>query len=201
MATINSSAEHARGCGYRKPGGLYLVAGALSRPCGKLPIPLTVCPCCGSGIKPARGWTWIESKLVKDAPCSLVDCVGCYPFDGKVEIFGLIWIGTKFYPTAQSFSKEAAAMGVSRRIKSIPREFKLGETWVLLAHRYAIPAKSKDESDIPGIFTAFKPTRIEYVIREDDSDEKLESLEKRGITLVNVFPIHEQKEIKTFKNE
>ena len=35
--------EGKRGCGYRKVKGVYLVAPALSRPCGRLPTPLTVC--------------------------------------------------------------------------------------------------------------------------------------------------------------
>ena len=56
-----------RGCGLRKPGGLYLVAGAPNAPCGKLPLELTVCPCCGQGIKFARGWTWVDAdRLFKD---------------------------------------------------------------------------------------------------------------------------------------
>lgn len=32
--------EYKRGCGYRKPGGLYLTAKGVQRPCGKLPIVL-----------------------------------------------------------------------------------------------------------------------------------------------------------------
>lgn len=36
--------ETKRGCGYRKIGGLYLVAGNLSEPCDRLPWPLHVYP-------------------------------------------------------------------------------------------------------------------------------------------------------------
>ena len=58
--------ESERGCGFRKKGGLYLVSEGLAAPCGKLPIPLTVCPVCGQGIKPSRGWTWINGKKLVD---------------------------------------------------------------------------------------------------------------------------------------
>ena len=58
--------EAKRGCGYRKVGGLYLVSDGLGIPCDRLPITLEVCPCCGAGIKPARGWTWVDvPTLVK----------------------------------------------------------------------------------------------------------------------------------------
>jgi hypothetical protein len=79
MAMINSQIEHKRGCGYRKPGGMYLVSLGIGRDCGKLPIPLTVCPCCGAGIKFSRGFTWISDEIIKNAPCSILGCNGCYP--------------------------------------------------------------------------------------------------------------------------
>ena len=82
MATIHKRVEGKRGCGFRKPGGLYMVS-AVSAPCGKLPTPLDICP-----------------------------------------------------------------------------------TW--------------------GIFHAFKPSAIEYVVHGGESADELERLEKRGITLVDV---------------
>lgn len=180
------------------------MAGSIGEPCGKLPIPLTVCPCCHAGIKPARGWTWVDYELIREAPCSIEGCKGCYPFDGSVQRFGLLWIGEKFYPTPESFKKECAAMGISRRISAIPKDFKLGETWVLVAHRKAIrydtiewagPEPVDETKWTSGIFQAFKPTAIEYVVKEGDTEEKLEFLEKRGITLVRVHPKTEQTKI------
>ena len=57
--------EGVRGCGWRKPGGLYLVSGNLSEPCPRLPVETAVCPTCGEGIKPARGFTWVDGgKLI-----------------------------------------------------------------------------------------------------------------------------------------
>ena len=48
---------------------------------------------------------------------------------------GLLWIGEQFYPTPGEFTREAEELGISRRISAVPRDFKLGETWVLFAHR------------------------------------------------------------------
>ena len=134
-----------RGCGYRKPGGLYLVSPAGGMPCCKLPFILTVCPCCGAGIKPARGWTWIDADaLFSTKPCTAPDAPakfftgGSCPLSLKIGKAGLIWVGEKFYPTAEDFMKEAQAQGISRRVSAIPKGFKLSETWVLLAHRLAV---------------------------------------------------------------
>lgn len=63
MASVRTSVEGARGCGYRKAGGIYLCSGELSEPCPKLPVEMHTCPTCSSGIKPARGFTLV--KVVK----------------------------------------------------------------------------------------------------------------------------------------
>jgi len=55
--------ESKRGCGWRKPGGLYLMADGPAELCGKLPIPLEICPSCGGGIKLSRGWTWVRGNI------------------------------------------------------------------------------------------------------------------------------------------
>jgi len=111
---------------------------------------------------------------------------------------GLLWVGEKFYSTPDDFSKEATHMGISRRISMIPKGFKLGETWIALAHRRAIPTIPLEKNETPGwkpgIFHIFKPSRIEYVVKDGDDEEKLEKLEKRGFTLVKVE--REQMEMK-----
>lgn len=281
---IRTSIEQKRGCGHRHQGGLYLVSGGLFDACHKLPIPLTVCPCCHAGVKPSRGWTWVGYQLIKDAPCSKPGCTGCHPFDGSIQKFGLLWIGEKFYKHPYDFNKEALGQGISRRIANVPKDFVLGETWVLLAHRKGIREASdilllkKDDFE-PGpeegiekdlyahadedgffavaitkktrgikkygdviaerltqatgisftrdsisqhvfhadknalnkmiwekdmfnytkaIFCVFKPTAIEYVVKDDDTEEYLESLEKRGISLVKVIKEEDaQLELKT----
>lgn len=204
--------EPKRGCGHRKQGGLYLVSGGKMVACDRLPMEMTVCSCCGAGIKQARGWTWIEPynlfegdhdpeiffsddeepRYYNKCTCSMA-CPVCFPannfkredddgswvFDGKA---GLIWIGEKHYKTPYDFQKEGAEMGISRRINSIPKGFEIGKTWVFLAHPKAImkmePKDPAEESTIveeeevfyPAIFTAYRPTKIEKLVKQSDYD-------------------------------
>jgi hypothetical protein len=110
--------------------------------------------------------------------------------------WGLLWVGSKFYPSTSDFNTEAREMGISRRITMVPRGFRIGETWVALAHRKASVnlTSPNDFGEVGGIFHIFCPQRIEYVVKEFDPKDKLERLEKRGITLVRV--IREQTEMK-----
>jgi len=208
---ITTSVEDKRGCGYRKPGGLYLMGGYPADSCHRLPLELHVCPTCSQGIKPARGWTWVDAVKIFLPACGFdtyanpnsmhcLHCVVCNPSllvpqkefaDGPPEHFGmsgLIWVGEKFYPTPETFVDEANTMGVSRRIKAIPNGFVLGETWVFFAHRYAIEDEDNPaiEKRHPGIFEAFMPTSIDYVVKGDETDDDLERMEQRGISLVKV---------------
>jgi hypothetical protein len=230
--SIRVSVEGERGCGRRKPGGLYLVSGQLSEPCPLLPIPLDRCPHCGQGIGPARGWTWITPGVLVPAqkhgssdhndacPFGTESPFAQYGGDGHVNFAntghrmgdraGLIWIGEKFYPTPEAFMAEAAAMGVSRRVKAVPRGFEVGRDWVILAHRKAVPVRVIDKATAismspipggvglnasideehpeftPGIITAFKPTAIEYVVKGNETEEEIAALEERGIQPVEV---------------
>jgi hypothetical protein len=212
---IETRIEGRRGCGFRKPGGIYLVGPATGYPCCKLPFPLTVCPCCNQGIKPARSWTWVDvdkllfpienpqSAFIHNDHCNM-NCPLSRPGIGKA---GLLWIGGSFYKTPGEFLSEANEMGISRRIPSVPKEFVVGETWVLLAHRECIyegpttkewvgewkdtgqPTPNAHKNDwIPGIFSVFKPTAVEYVVKGGETQEELEALVKRGLTPVNVNP-------------
>ena len=45
--------------------------------------------------------------------------------------------------------REASKMGVSRRITAVPRDFVVGETWVLLGHRKAIEKACSECGDLP----------------------------------------------------
>lgn len=180
--TVETSIEGARGCGYRKPGasgvGIYLMGGQYFAPCGRLPYPLHVCPVCGEGIKPARGWTWIEpinlfvandeNGWPKTLPCHAQHCESCW-FGGKLpDRAGLLWIGEAFYRNPHAFMREAAMMGVSRKVSAIPRDFVLGETVVYLAHRRAIADTEANLLPSPGVFTAFVPTRVDLVVDSED---------------------------------
>jgi hypothetical protein len=215
---IHVRTEQARGCGFRKPGGLYLVTDGPGVPCALMPLELHVCTACGRGVKPSRGWTWIEPAGVfgealhehGEPTCPLSSPTGLGPRAG------LLWVGAKFYRTPGEFTDEARRMGISRRISTVPRGFTLGQ-WVLLAHRAALECEScygtgDDDGEAvgnprarcrpchgvggeQGVFHVFRPQRIEYVVRESDTEKKLAHLERRGITLVKVLRGFEQLEI------
>lgn len=204
MATIHTSQEGARGCGYRKGGGLYLVSGALSEPCPKLPVEMHTCPTCGAGVKQSRGFTWITPDPLLDpgphgskkheSVCPLGTAIDWS--DGKRA--GLIWIGEKFYATPDEFMREAGAMGVSRRISTVPRELVIGETWIALAHPKAIYHPEDDQDPLdpsqayrPGVFTFFRPEAIEYIVKGTETEEELDRLEERGFKLVRVVRLGE----------
>ncbi len=183
------SVEAIRGCGYRKVGGLYLCGGGAGMDCDRLPYELEVCPTCGAGVKFSRGFTWLDwGKYAGDHEnCNdhrLPRCVVCEPI-AEEQPYGLLWVGESFY-TPEAFIKEALQMGVSRRIAAIPRNLKLGETWVLFASIKAC-GERKDEDGktvgIPGVFYAFRPQRLELLIWESGAtEEKLAELEKKHIT-------------------
>lgn len=180
--TIRTVTDHERGCGWRKEGGLYMMGGEIMIPRSCLPVKLDVCPVCHHGIKPTRGWTWVQPKGLME-PCKNPMCV----LSALPERAGLLWVGEKFYPTPHDFLVEAAQQGISRRITAIPKDFKVGETLVLFAHRKVVMEPLTGGSIYkPGIFSAFIPNRVEYVVKKGDSTEKLESLEKRGVQLVEV---------------
>lgn len=234
------SVEKARGCGYRKIGGIYMVSGAFSATCDRLPLELSVCPCCGQGIKQSLGFTWVDpNKLFGGnhnsggaySHCACPSsCAVCNPvlFGEKA---GLMWVGKKFYKTTADFLKESAEMGISKRIRAVPRDFKVGETWLLLAHPEAVKkdvirlVDVKDEElreemiqngeteravYAPGIFAAFRPERVEMLIQESKATvEELEALKKRGITPIivpdndpdHVGSVHDSKKKKKAREE
>ncbi len=192
---VQTIREGARGCGYKQEGGIYLVSEGIGDVCCKLPIKLDVCPTCGHGIKPSRGWTWIDvAELIKDK----VDrrdheCDACPLGDKNIlkddqhgthwARVGLLWIGGSFY-TPRSWYDETQRMGASRRIPAIPKDFVLGETLVCVAHR----EHKKDAlgKGVPAIFHIFKPTAIQYVVKPRDGQKKLKRMIKRGITPVRI---------------
>ena len=176
--------EPERLCGYRKP-GLYMISDGIGTPCGKLPLPLEKCPTGSGGIKFARGWTWIgPQELFTTSECGrIADCVAC-PAAYPPTRAGLLWVGKAAYNTPSAFTREALELGVSRRIPAVPRGFEVGETWVFVAHVEAV--RNGQEEAKPGIFHAFMPSRIEYVTTGSETEEELNALEKRGLSLVKL---------------
>lgn len=194
--------ERKRGCGWRKTGGMYMVSGAESQHCEGLPVRLDVCPTCGEGIKPSRGWTWVDGRklMVNKRACDTNLCDLCPLGIGNLDNeefgkVGLLWVGVKFYPSPHHFEQEAEALGISRRIAAVPNDFVLGETWVMLAHRNAIVDYHQQNGAIPefvpGVFTFFKPSAVEVVVDGTESDEEIERYLERGLTPVLVEKVEE----------
>jgi hypothetical protein len=209
---IDVRIEGVRGCGTRKKGGTYIVSGAPAGTCGKLPVPLdrlNVCPHCGKplpkdfgGLKPSRAPKMImEPELLwRDIPCEGAGekCLNC-PLSNAYETGPavLIWVGEQFYPKPEDFIRESREMGISRRIPAVPKDFVLGETFVLLAHTKACPRPVDREENgqiamiprfeyDPGVFSIFRPTAIERIVDGTESSEEIEALLKRGITPVYI---------------
>lgn len=198
--------EPKRGCGYRKVGGIYLVAGSGGYPCHRLPVNLPICPVCGCGVKFARGWTWITpsdlfgfcpdlgNQSSGQHPCHQERCLVCMPPDGK---HGLLWIGNQFY-TPEEFIAEASVQGISRRISAVPRGFELGKTVVYLAHVKAGRAIDTEdhrqtslfeqEVAVPAVFYVFIPERIEKIVTDVEAQDPdmIAELQEKGITPVIV---------------
>ena len=205
--------ESERGCGFRKVGGLYLCGEYAFAPCDRLPYELKSCPVCGAGIHFTRSMTEVNPlKLlgihlpqVKDygvagsiipvCQCEGI-CYVCYPPDAPAYIRT---IGKKFYSPI-SFMDEAYKMGVSLRMAQIPKDLKLGETVVYLAHPEAVYTEATLEEQeetgkmtLPrlGIFSAFIPQRVEMpvydkMLKGKGSRNFKKTLKKRGITPVVV---------------
>ena len=187
--------EAKRGCGYRKVGGLYLVGEGSGMACCKMPIVLHVCPTCNQGIKQTRGWSWVDPRPWLQKPCTGTDNQRaiCPIWDPNAlgEKVGLIWVGEKFYPTPEDFAREANQLGISRRIKVIPRGFHVGEHWVFVAHPKAVTsinAETGEEEMLPAVFRIFQPSRIEKIITRTMSEnaDLMADLAERGITPVIV---------------
>lgn len=112
--------------------------------------------------------------------------------DDKFQIKGwyphvlLLWVGKNFYGDFNVYMDEALRQGISRRIKTIPRNFTIGKTTVWLAHINCI--KNPDGTKSPGVFFSFVP-KVDYVVNpEKDTSKKLKSLYERGVRLVDVIP-------------
>jgi hypothetical protein len=187
--------EAKRGCGYRKVGGLYMVGEGSGMACCKMPIVLHVCPTCNQGIKQTRGWSWVDPRpWLKGACRGGSEARFCPATDEGLsmgEKVGLIWVGEKFYPTPEDFAREANRLGISRRVKVIPRGFHVGEHWVFVAHPKAVKslnAETGEEEMLPAVFRIFQPSRIEKIITQTMSEnaDLMADLAERGITPVIV---------------
>lgn len=133
----------------------------------------------------------------------------CWMCDPTADPAFIMMVGEKYYPTPEDFMNESKDQGISKRIPFIPKNFTLGKTIIYLAHNKAcvtrepveqaikngvLPGMESDEQMKStynlGIFTVFRPRRIEKIYWQKDldqmSDEEREDLAKREITPVGM---------------
>lgn len=182
--------EEKRGCGYRKIGGTYLESDAGGFECGRLPVPLLPCPLCDQRPRFTRGMSRISPRnILHAAPvCAFAEvlvpggegatsarCAVC-PFDRAFsqEQVGLMWVGGKFY-TPSEFTDEAGRLGVSKRIGSVPKWFKVG-MWVFLAHEQTI-SKDCDQCGGSGMVHTAEKIVMETVFHPGQDPKLLDPCE------------------------
>ena len=170
--------EERRGCGYRTPGGVYMMGPAPTQPCCIFPVPVEPCCRCGHLVKQNRGWVWVSLRGVlgledADQCASGYECwlPGAAQAMGLDQRAGLLWVGASHYPTVRSFMAEAARVGVSKKLKAIPAGFEPGRTPVALAHPHAIQGDGEMKS---AVFSVFMPDRVECVVTEEDAERGVE---------------------------
>jgi len=190
---IHEVLDYERGCGWREPGGLYLRSDTAAQPCGRLPVPLGACTGCGRPWRAVKGWTVVDlGELFAGKICleSRLRCESCC-LKTPTGMAGLLWVASTHYRTPDLFLYESRELGVSKRIPDVPDWFEIGTSVVLLAHCRVLDVGI--EGLRKGIFAAFVPTRVEYVVRDDDTAENLPALIDHGITPVTVrrseFPL------------
>lgn len=178
--------ETKRRSGYRKVGGIYLV-GALRAVCDKLPIPLEVCPTCGQGFKVKRNVTAFKPydffggshEICQENPGI---CPVCYPPSG---VQYMLPVGRHFYPTPNDFIQESGVFGVSKRVPLVPKDLKIGESYIYLVHDLIV---NKGGTFVPGIFASFKVSRIDYLVWHSEvmNEAAMDKYIKKGWTIVPI---------------
>ncbi|HMG11404.1 MAG TPA: hypothetical protein VK609_22975 [Mucilaginibacter sp.] len=189
--------EKKRGCGFKKPGGIYLIGSSdKAGACCRLPFELKTCECCGSSVTFSRGYTWINTGMFCYNNIAGADCTGICILNEPGKPIGLMWVGENNYPHVKDFERESNAIGVSKRLNVIPKGLSAGD-WVALAHNKAIPVFNEmDPADPnaplvtykPGVFMVFKIEKLQYVVKGSESDDDLQKIADKNIELITVVP-------------
>lgn len=187
--------EKERGCGFRQPGGFYLVSDGSKAMCCSLPAPIPeACKCCGHEIAPTRSLRWVSADFIPLAGlCSSPDCT-LSPESRDFRKFAVDWIGQQHYPTAAEFLREGERLGFSRRTTEAMALAIASDNLpvtILLAHQKGMEV---DGETVPAVIAAFSP-RVEYVIKGGESPQKMARLQAAGVVPVTVETDGEQLEL------
>ena len=90
----------------------------------------------------------------------------------------VMWVGTKFYPTTDSYIKESLTLGCAKRIPMLPAEIVPGKSRCFLAHDEGKKGQGK-------IFGFFVISGIEVIL---DDEEKIKKYQEEYESL-NIRPI------------
>jgi len=161
-------------------------------------------PCgrCDSGFLYANPLDAVMASL--DMEVDKQVCPSCRGRGTVPNLVGLMWVGTQYY-TPASFMDEAKLRGVSKRIPSnqVPRDLRLGQSWIMLATRGAADCTCINDQDCPicdgrgkvsAVFYAFQPSRLEMIVTEEDlvqngqPTQLAARLEKHNITPIIARP-------------
>lgn len=206
------AAEARRGCGFRKVGGLYLVSDGPGHPCPRLPFILEPCEYCRQGIVATRSLRFVPALALMTgaAPCPaecprVADSLCPLQSPEQLGDAGLMLVSSQFY-TPETFTAEATAMGISKRVAALPKKLVVGKTWVMIAYTYRpTPAASTATGSkaqnlgaalalvgmqtYQQVFHAFVPQRLELIVTPSfrKRNKKLCAWhEARGVRLVEV---------------
>ena len=185
-------------------GGLYLTSGPTTTGCDRLPLRITPCEVCGqeprfnrsiSRISPFALWGNHYAEVVCSCEFTVIPrhCPVCNPTD----VGYLMWVGSEY--TIKSFSNEALAMGVSKRIPALPVGFVLGQSVLYLAYLKALPASGQlpllaldspthRSKHVPAVFMSCVPSRLELIVTDVQAADEvfMAGVRAKGITPVVV---------------
>lgn len=196
-----------RKCGERKPGGFYLVGGIPVGDNGWLPRAVR-CACGIQFIKPSRNvQTVVPYDVFPELRPESKDPRKFHSFKPLEKVW-VITLDADHYKTPGDWLEEAENQGISRRLKEIPRGFKIGESWVFIMHGKVFKREVVIDEGLlteetktvnePGIICVFRPRAIEYVVHGTETNEELIALAERGVTPVKVitsYAVHEDIEL------
>ncbi len=101
----------------------------------------------------------------------------------------IIWVGEAYYDTPDTFLNEAIEMGISRKIRAVPKDLKIGD-YVYVGFRKAVPTDETGRDGLrifaPGVFSVFPVRRIEKLLTEEQQQDQtyISRLVEKGITPV-----------------
>jgi hypothetical protein len=91
----------------------------------------------------------------------------------KVDL--LMWVGSTYYPTIESYLYETQHLGACKRVARIPKNIEVGKSRCFLIH---------DNDGNPAIFAYYVIKRIECIVK--DGFELSKELEKRGVKPISI---------------